>query len=54
MQTEFIESSKRQDVKFAEMKALQDAVIHQSVIESENRVELKFNLIFQKLDSNIE
>ena len=36
MQAEFIESSKRQDVKFAEMKALQYAVIHQSVIESEN------------------
>jgi len=54
MQVEFVESSKRQDLKFAEMKALQDAVIHQRVIESENKVDVKINLMFQKLDSKIE
>ena len=53
MQAEFFESSKRQDLKFAEMKALQDAVIHQRVIESDNIAELKFNIMFQKLDTNI-
>ena len=54
MQVEFVESSKRQDLKFAEMKALQDAVIHKSVVESENNCDVKINIMFQKLDAKIE
>ena len=53
MQGEFIENARRQEAKFAEMKALQDAAIHQCVLDSDIIMYEKFNTMFKKFDVTI-